>query len=52
MENECAYPKEFEDGIQARSRIGKWFRGYDEERPHSCLYGLTLNEAYSGRAFG
>lgn len=48
---ECVYLHEFEDGIQARSVIGEWFRGYNEERPHSSLDDLTPDEAYKGQPF-
>ncbi len=37
LKYECVYLQEFEDGIQARDRIGDWIRLYNEERPHSSL---------------
>jgi putative transposase len=37
LKYECVYLHEFEDGIQARDRIGDWIRLYNEERPHSSL---------------
>ena len=37
LKYECVYLQEFEDGFQARDRIGDWIRLYNEERPHSSL---------------
>jgi putative transposase len=50
LKYECVYLNEFEDGIQARDRIGDWIRLYNEERPHSSLDGdRTPMEQYNLR---
>jgi putative transposase len=42
----CVYLHAFETGSEARRVIGKWFRRYNEERPHSSLDDKTPYEAY------
>ena len=48
---ECVYLHEFENGNHARMVLQDWFKGYNEERPHSSLDDLTPDEAYNGHPF-
>ena len=42
----CVYLHAFESGTEAREKIGKWIRQYNEDRPHSSLDDKTPFEAY------
>jgi putative transposase len=42
----CIYLNAFETGSEAREGIGKWFKRYNEQRPHSSLDGSTPDEVY------
>jgi putative transposase len=42
----CVYLNAFETGSEAREGIGKWFKRYNERRPHSSLDGMTPDEVY------
>ena len=35
LKYECVYLHDFQDGPEARDKIGTWIRYYNEERPHS-----------------
>ena len=35
LKYECVYLNDFQDGPEARDKIGKWISYYNEERPHS-----------------
>jgi putative transposase len=41
------YRYAYEDGWQARSRIGKYFHFFNEDRPHQGLANRTPHEVYS-----
>jgi len=48
LKYECVYLKDFDTGIVARKEIGKWFRDYNWERPHSSLPNdKTPREVYN-----
>jgi putative transposase len=42
----CVYLNAWETGSEAREGLGRWFRRYNEERPHSSLDDKTPYEAY------
>lgn len=46
LKYECIYLNAFETGSEARKGIEKWFRLYNEQRPHSSLDDRTPDEAY------
>jgi len=35
LKYECVYLHDFQDGPEARDKIGTWISYYNEERPHS-----------------
>jgi len=37
LKYECVYLNEFENGLDARRKIGAWIADYNEDRPHSAL---------------
>jgi putative transposase len=41
------YPRVYEDGWQARSRLGIYFRFFNHERPHQSLGKRTPDEIYA-----
>ena len=47
LKYECVYLHAFENGSQARGKIGQWMEYYNGERPHSTHGLLTPNEAYA-----
>jgi len=49
LKYECVYLNAFENGIEARRKIGNWIGYYNEERPHSSLEDRTPNEAYENQ---
>ena len=48
LKYECVYLHAFEDGTEARHRIGEWLDFYNTRRPHTSLRGLTPDMVYSG----
>lgn len=46
LKYDCVYLNAFETGSETRNGIGKWFKRYNEERPHSSLDDRTPYEAY------
>ncbi len=46
LKYDCVYLNAFETGSEAREGIGKWFKKYNEERPHSSLDDRTPHETY------
>ena len=46
LKYDCVYLNAFETGSETRKGIGKWFKRYNEERPHSSLDDRTPYEAY------
>lgn len=51
LKYECVYLNAFDNGLQARQKIGAWIAHYNETRPHSSFDGLTPGEVYDGRNF-
>ena len=48
LKYECVYLWEFVSGLEAGKKIGRWFRYYNEDRPHSALPDdKTPMEVYS-----
>ena len=48
LKYECVYLNAFDNGCQARNKIGEWLTRYNQERPHSVFEGNTPYEVYSG----
>ncbi len=46
LKYECVYRHAFETGSEAKNKIDRWIRRYNEERPHSSLEDRTPYEAY------
>lgn len=46
MKYDCIYLYAFKTGSEVKRGLEKWFRRYNEERPHSSLDDRTPDEAY------
>ena len=48
LKYEEVYLHDYESGTGARQGVGRYFRFYNQDRPHSSLDDRTPNEAYAG----
>lgn len=46
LKYECVYLNAFDNGLQARQKIGQWIKHYNQNRPHSVFNGHTPFEVY------
>ena len=46
LKYECVYLNAFDNGLQARKKIGTWLSDYNQTRPHSTFDGQTPGEVY------
>lgn len=51
LKYECVYLHAFDNGVQAKAKIGSWIDFYNETRPHSTFAGRTPSEVYHERDF-
>ncbi len=50
---EDIYLQDYGDGLSAGRGLGRWFDGYNQERPHQALHNATPSEVYhAGDSYG